>query len=311
MPGQGVIVGVGAIDYPAEYQGADPATLADLGVSKVITLTSTYDHRIIQGAESGLFLKRVHELLLGEDELLRRRLRQPRRALRGRAVAARRQPRSTASRRCSRSRCRWTRSSTCTGCAATSSPTSTRCGGRSRRCTPSSTRPPTGSPSGTSTASSSPAAWPASDRLPLGDILHVLRDAYCRTIGIEYMHIQEPEEKRWIQEQVEGVNTELDTDEQRHILEPAQRRRGVREVPRHQVRRPEALRPRGRRGRHPASSTPSSRRRPTTALDGAVMGMAHRGRLNVLANIVGKSYDQIFKEFEGPSTPSRSRARAT
>jgi multifunctional 2-oxoglutarate metabolism enzyme len=53
MPGQGVIVGVGTIDYPAEWQGADPAHLADLGVSKVITLTSTYDHRIIQGAESG------------------------------------------------------------------------------------------------------------------------------------------------------------------------------------------------------------------------------------------------------------------
>src|SRR5437899_1274884 len=67
MPGQGVIVGVGAIDYPAEYQAADPEVLAKLGVSKVITLTSTYDHRIIQGAESGLFLQHVHRLLLGED----------------------------------------------------------------------------------------------------------------------------------------------------------------------------------------------------------------------------------------------------
>jgi 2-oxoglutarate dehydrogenase E1 component len=57
MPGQSVIVGVGAIDYPAEYQGADPVTLAALGVGKVITITSTYDHRVIQGAESGLFLK--------------------------------------------------------------------------------------------------------------------------------------------------------------------------------------------------------------------------------------------------------------
>ncbi len=66
MPGQGVIVGVGSIDYPAEFQGADERTLTSLGVSKVITITSTYDHRIIQGAESGLFLKRGHELLLGE-----------------------------------------------------------------------------------------------------------------------------------------------------------------------------------------------------------------------------------------------------
>ena len=68
MPGQGVIVGVGTIDYPAEFQGADERTLGSLGVSKVVTITSTYDHRIIQGAESGMFLKRVHELLLGEHD---------------------------------------------------------------------------------------------------------------------------------------------------------------------------------------------------------------------------------------------------
>src|SRR5688500_14091541 len=67
MPGQGVIVGVGALDYPVEYQAADPRMLADIGVSKVMTLTSTYDHRIIQGAESGLFLAKIHQLLLGED----------------------------------------------------------------------------------------------------------------------------------------------------------------------------------------------------------------------------------------------------
>ena len=68
MPGQGLIVGVGSIDYPAEFEGADQRNLSSLGVSKVVTVTSTYDHRIIQGAESGLFLKRVHELLLGEHD---------------------------------------------------------------------------------------------------------------------------------------------------------------------------------------------------------------------------------------------------
>ncbi|MGH2673092.1 MAG: 2-oxo acid dehydrogenase subunit E2, partial [Actinomycetota bacterium] len=66
MPGQAAIFGVGAIGYPAGYQGADPRTLAEFGISKVVTLTSTYDHRVIQGAESGEFLGRVHELLLGE-----------------------------------------------------------------------------------------------------------------------------------------------------------------------------------------------------------------------------------------------------
>src|SRR5205085_11871256 len=67
MSGQSAIVGVGAIAYPAEYAGADPGTLADIGVSKVVTLTSTYDHRVIQGAESGEFLRTVQGLLLGAE----------------------------------------------------------------------------------------------------------------------------------------------------------------------------------------------------------------------------------------------------
>ena len=127
MPGQGVIVGVGALDYPAGFQAADPAHAGRARrVEGASPSRSTYDHRIIQGAESGLFLKRVHELLMGERRLLRRRLPLARRALRGRAVAHRRQPGRRASRRSSRSRCRCRRSSTCTGCGATSSPTSTR-----------------------------------------------------------------------------------------------------------------------------------------------------------------------------------------
>ena len=67
MPGQGAIVATGAIDYPAEYRAMAPRTLRLLGISKVMTVTSTYDHRIIQGAESGLFLARMEELLKGED----------------------------------------------------------------------------------------------------------------------------------------------------------------------------------------------------------------------------------------------------
>ena len=207
MPGQGVIVGVGRLDYPAAYQGADPQMLADLGLSKVMTITSTYDHRIIQGAESGLFLKRVHELLMGEDDFYGGVFRALGVPVRGGPVAARRQPGGPRGSRGRRSRCTCRRSSTCTGCAATSSPTSIRWRGKSRTCTASSTRPPTGSRSGTSTASSSPTASPGTSRMKLGDILHVLRDAYCRTIGIEYMHISEPEQKQWIQEQVEGVDT--------------------------------------------------------------------------------------------------------
>lgn len=68
MKGQGTIIGAGALNYPAEYQGMSAETIARLGISKVITLTSTYDHRVIQGAGSGQFLKIVHELLLGDHD---------------------------------------------------------------------------------------------------------------------------------------------------------------------------------------------------------------------------------------------------
>ena len=68
MDGQGCIVGVGSMDYPAEWEGASPEAIARNAVSKILTLTSTYDHRIIQGAQSGEFLGRVHRLLLGDDD---------------------------------------------------------------------------------------------------------------------------------------------------------------------------------------------------------------------------------------------------
>ncbi|WP_245995466.1 2-oxo acid dehydrogenase subunit E2 [Luteococcus japonicus] len=67
MNGQGVIVGVGSIDYPPEFQGTSESRINELGVSKITTLTSTYDHRVIQGAQSGEFLRKMHRLLLGED----------------------------------------------------------------------------------------------------------------------------------------------------------------------------------------------------------------------------------------------------
>ena len=106
MPGQGVIVGVGSIDYPAEFEGADRDNLSRSASRKVVTITSTYDHRIIQGAESGLFLKRVHELLLGEHGFYDDIFARPRHAVRGRASGAPTSTRSTERRRCCTSRCR-------------------------------------------------------------------------------------------------------------------------------------------------------------------------------------------------------------
>lgn len=66
MSGQSAIIATGAIEYPAEYQAMTSAALSQLGISKIITLTSTYDHRVIQGAESGLFLAKIHEFIVGQ-----------------------------------------------------------------------------------------------------------------------------------------------------------------------------------------------------------------------------------------------------
>ncbi len=86
MAGQGTILGVGAMEYPAAFQGASDERLAELGVSKIITLTSTYDHRIIQGAESGAFLRPDPRAAARRGRVLRRDLRLAPGALRAGAL---------------------------------------------------------------------------------------------------------------------------------------------------------------------------------------------------------------------------------
>src|ERR1700730_18170112 len=139
--------------------------------------------------------------------------------------------------------------------------------------------------------------------MKLREILGVLRDSYCRTVGVEYMHIQNPDERAWIQERVERPQERAGHDEQMQILS----RLNVAEAfemflqtkfvgqRRFSLEGAESLIP-----LLDAVLTEAAR----AHLDEAVLGMAHRGRLNVLANIVGKSYGQIFNEFEGNLDPS-------
>ncbi len=96
----------------------------------------------------------------------------------------------------------------------------------------------------------------------------MLRDAYCRTLGIEYMHIQDPEQKRWIQQHVEGVPDDARGRRAAPHPRPAERGRGLRAVPAHPLRRPEALRPRRRGVDHRRCSTPCSTRRPAAGIRG-------------------------------------------
>jgi 2-oxoglutarate dehydrogenase E1 component len=305
MPGQGAIIGVGALGYPAGYEAADPRVLAQLGLGKVVTLTSTYDHRIIQGAESGIFLGRVAALLNGEDGFY------------DALFASMGVPYEPV---------RWQRDN--------NAGQGTEEGEHQRlikqvhvqtlinmyrvrghliaHLDPLDAEPPRIHPELDPltyglTIWDLPRTFVADglagrDVATLDEILHVLRDAYCRTLAIEYMHIQDPEQKRWIQQHVEGQPSTLNEGEQRHILE----RLNAAEV----FERFLHTRYVGQKrfGLEGAESTIVLL---DTLLDAAagsgvaevVMGMSHRGRLNVLANIVGKSYKEIFEEFEGNLDP--------
>jgi len=302
MPGQAVIVGVGSIDYPAEFQGADERTLGSIGVSKVITVTSTYDHRIIQGAESGLFLKRVHELLLGNhgfyDQVFKS-LGVPYEAVEWRVdtnpvdreeAMLHKQMQVATLIRVHRVRghliadldpLRWKEPHL----------------------------PPELDP-----ATYGLTIWDldrefltggvgGTEKLPLGDLLGVLRDAYCRTIGVEYMHIQDFTEQRWIQAKLEGAKYELSKERKRRIVE---RLNAAESFEKFLATKYVGTKRFGLEGAESAIPILDQILSMAAAdgLDSAVIGMAHRGRLNVLANVMGKSYDQIFKEFEGHVDPA-------
>ncbi|WP_254126929.1 multifunctional oxoglutarate decarboxylase/oxoglutarate dehydrogenase thiamine pyrophosphate-binding subunit/dihydrolipoyllysine-residue succinyltransferase subunit [Aquihabitans sp. G128] len=142
--------------------------------------------------------------------------------------------------------------------------------------------------------------------MKLGDILHVLRNAYCRTIGIEYMHISDPVQKRWIQRHVENVDDKLTPEEQRHVLG---RLNAAEAFEKFLATKYVGQKRFGIEGAESAIPIIDAVLEAAAAegLDSAVLGMSHRGRLNVLTNIVGKSYDQLFKEFEGFIDPDSTQ----
>ncbi len=307
MPGQGAIIGLGAIGYPTAFKAADPAKLAEIGISKVVTITSTYDHRIIQGAESGLFLRRVEELLLGEDGFYEQAIESmdvPYDAVKWRVdvnpvddVDAALDRQGKVNHMINNYRVRG-------HMIANLDPLGLMDRDMHPELDPASY--------GLTIwdlereflveGELGPVATAGQRRMKLGRILGVMRDAYARTIGVEYMHIAEPEEKRWIQNNVEGQPVELDPETQRHILarlnaaEALEKFLGTKYIGQKRF---------GIEGCE--SVIPALDRVLSAAADAdlhhAVIGMAHRGRLNVLVNIVGKDYEQLFEEFEGAVTP--------
>jgi len=214
MPGQGTIIGAGAMEYPAEFAGASDETLARMGISKVMTLTSTYDHRIIQGAQSGEFLRRIHQLLLGEDgfyDEIFEALRIPYEPVRWvQDISASHEDDVDKVARVHELihayRVRG-------HLMADTDPLEYK-----QRRHPDLDILQHGLTLWDLEREFATGGFGGKPKMKLREILGVLRDSYCRTVGIEYMHIQDPEERAWIQERVEVPFDPPSREEQLHIL---------------------------------------------------------------------------------------------
>ncbi|MGH9719985.1 MAG: multifunctional oxoglutarate decarboxylase/oxoglutarate dehydrogenase thiamine pyrophosphate-binding subunit/dihydrolipoyllysine-residue succinyltransferase subunit [Bryobacteraceae bacterium] len=317
MPGQGAIIAVGAIDFPPEYQGASPELRATLGISKVMTITCTYDHRIIQGAESGMFLGKVQALIEGHADFYEEvfaNLKMPHRPVRWEPDRQLSLPGASA------------RHAEIAKEAAVIQLINAY---RVRGHLVADLDPLGGEPH------YHPELDPATYGLTIWDldrefltgslseaigegepqpvatlrqILETLRQTYCGKVGCEYMNIQRPEEKRWLQRRMEpeANNWPLDRETRVRILQNlfeaeefehflharfvGQKRFALEGAETAIAILDEAIERAAARGVHEI-----------------VMGMAHRGRLNVLANVIGKPLTQIFSEFEGNIDPASTQ----
>jgi 2-oxoglutarate decarboxylase len=299
MQGQGTILGVGAMEYPAEFQGASEETLARLGVSKVITLTSTYDHRVIQGAQSGEFLRRMHQLLLGADGFY------------DDVFASLRVPYEPV---------RWVADLAVThegdldkGTRVLEVIHAYRVRGHLMADTdplefkvrrhPDLDINQHGLTLWDLDREFAVGGFAQQKTMTLREVLGVLRDSYSRRVGIEYMHIQDPEQRRWIQSRVERPAVRPDPEEQLHVLERLNAAEAFENFLQTKYVGQKRFSLEGGESTIPALDE-VLQGASEAGLDEVVIGMPHRGRLNVLANIVGKSYGQIFREFEGNVDPS-------
>ncbi|WP_026530390.1 multifunctional oxoglutarate decarboxylase/oxoglutarate dehydrogenase thiamine pyrophosphate-binding subunit/dihydrolipoyllysine-residue succinyltransferase subunit [Haematomicrobium sanguinis] len=296
--GQAAIIGAGALEYPAEFQGASEKTIAQNAISKIITLTSTYDHRVIQGAGSGEFLRIIHQLLLGEDnfyEEIFEELRIPYEPVKWMAdiqvdpfdeinKVARIQQLIHAYRVRGH-------------LMADTNPLEYVM----RR------HPDLDITSHGLTLWDLDREWPTGgfggkDFLSLRKILGVLRDAYCRNTGIEYMYIQDPAERKWFQDELEHPYSKPSREEQFRILSKLNSAEAFENFLQTKFVGQKRFSLEGSESLIPLLDTIISGAA-EDGLEEVTIGMAHRGRLNVLTNIAGKTYTQVFREFEGTPDP--------
>jgi 2-oxoglutarate dehydrogenase E1 component len=298
MPGQSMILGVGSMDYPAEFQGTSQDTLNRLGISKVMTLTSTYDHRVIQGAASGEFLRIMNQLLLGENDFfddIFAALRIPYEPVRWRTDidTAHDDDVTKAARVFELIHSYRVRGHV----MADTDPLEYR-----QRKHPDLDVLEHGLTLWDLEREFAVGGFAGKTLMKLRDILGVLRDSYCRTVGVEYMHIQDPKQRKWIQDRIERPHAKPEREEQLRILRRLNAAEAFETFLQTKYVGQKRFSLEGGESVIPLldaviDAAAESR------LDEAVIGMAHRGRLNVLANIVGKSYAQIFREFEGNLDP--------
>ena len=294
MTGQGCIIGVGAMEYPAEWQGASAETLVRNAVSKIVTLTSTYDHRIIQGAQSGDFLRLIHELLLGGNDFY------------GEVFRSLRIPYEPI---------RWAQDISAgheTDLDKTVRVQEVIHAYRVRGHLMADTNPleyEQRMHPDLDVLSHGLTLWDLDREFATGgfgglplmqlrDILKVLRDSYTRTIGIEYMHISDPQQRRWIQDRVEIAHAKPERSEQLRILRKLNEAEALESFLQTKYVGQKRFSLEGAESLIPLLDALLIQSAHNDILEVAI-GMPHRGRLNVLANIAGKSYGQIFQEFEG------------
>ncbi|HET9678421.1 MAG TPA: multifunctional oxoglutarate decarboxylase/oxoglutarate dehydrogenase thiamine pyrophosphate-binding subunit/dihydrolipoyllysine-residue succinyltransferase subunit [Solirubrobacterales bacterium] len=316
LSGQSAIIATGSIAYPPEWKHASPERLKQLGVSKVMTLTSTYDHRVIQGAESGAFLRQVELLLQGEDgfyESIATDLGiEPATVTNAHPASASAPPLSAAAPSAE--------PTTAPGeideellqavQAATSLLKAYRTHGHlAARLDPLGSEPkgdPALQPENVNLTPELMERIPASI-LRIGvpgetllEALPRMRDSYCGTIGYQVEHLSSHQQRIWLREMIEtGAHRQPLSDEEKkrlldrlidvfqfeRFLEKAYLGQKMFSIEGLDVVVPmldEAV-------------TLSQR----AGAEEVVFGMAHRGRLSVLAHNLGRSVESILAEFEG------------
>ena len=306
MDGQGTIVATGAIEYPAEFQAMMPDVLSTLAISKVVTITSTYDHRVIQGAESGEFLQHIHQLLIGEHRFYEQIFA---------ALGIPFEP------------MRWTVEKGANPFLPQDQPEIIDKEGRVvQMINAYRVR-------GHLLADINPLGleayhYPELDpahynftiwdldrafdtgglggvrRATLRDIIDLLRDTYCDHVGIEYMHIQDPDQKQWIRDNVESTHLKVapSNEEKLETFRKLARAENLENFLHTKFLGAKRF---SLEGGESALIILDQilQDAATNELAGVVLGMTHRGRLNVLANMMGKPLEKIFNEFEGKIDP--------